>query len=110
MARIRHGRRYLTASYVSLSSISSSLEGTFLEMTFCNTENTAARKVQVRFVPSGSSAGDQHLVIDMSDENALRPGETRVYSFEPFLQAGDYVQWKADTTNKVTADLAVNEE
>ena len=110
MARVRHDRRYLTASYVSLSPISSTLEGTFLEMIFCNTENTDARKVQVRFVPSGASAGDKHLVIDLSDENALRPGETRVYSFEPFLQAGDYVQWKADTTNKVTADLSVNEE
>ena len=110
MARVRHNRRYLTASYASLSPINSGLEGTFLEMTFCNTEDTAARKVQVRFVPSGSSAGNQHLVIDLSDENALRPGETRVYSFEPFLQAGDYVQWKADTTNKVTVDLAVNEE
>ena len=110
MARIRHGRRYLTASYASLTSISASTAGTFLEMTFCNTENTDARKIQVRFVPSGATAGDQHLVIDLSDENALRAGETRVYSFEPFLQAGDFIQWKADTANKVTADLAVNEE
>ena len=110
MARVRHDRRYLTASYASLSPINSGLEGTFLEMTFCNTEDTSPRKVQVRFVPSGASAGDQHLVIDLSDENALRPGATRVYSFEPFLKAGDYIQWKADMANKVTADLSVNEE
>ena len=109
MARVRHDRRYLTESYVSLTPIASSLEGTFIEMTFCNT-GPANREVSVRFVPSGATAANKHLVISLSDGTALQPGETRVYTLFPFLQAGDYIQWKADLVNNVTADLAINEE
>ena len=109
MARVRHNRRYLTTSYATLTAISGSLEATFVEMTFCNV-SSSARTIKVRFVPSGATAGDQHLVISLSTSNALQPGETRVYSFQPFLQPGDAIAWQASAGSAVTADAAINEE
>jgi len=110
MARIGKDPLQLTASLVTQHTINTSVQGTLVEITLTN-HDTSERLVDVHFVPTGGSASDANKIIGLqAGENALLPGELRRYQFIPYLDAGDFIQMKADVAAKVTRGLSILEE
>lgn len=110
MARIGKDALRLTGSLVTQHIINTNVQGTFVEITLHNTDSSE-RLGQVNFVPTGGSASDDNEVIGhVLGNNGLKAGETRTYQFVPYLNAGDFIQAKADVTLKVTFKLSVLEE
>ena len=121
MARVRVDRQHLPTAFARAGSrsVPSGLEATFVEAVLCNVTNTT-QTCEIRFVPSGiaegsanqdtNTGGQQYAVVKLRSANALQPGETRIYSFQPFLDGGSYILWKAANANAVTGSLAILEE
>lgn len=75
-----------------------------IEFHFTNNDASAAIGVTIYIIPSGGSAGDTTTFLKESGASGfiLGPGETRSWSTEQVLIAGDQIQGKASTTNKIS--------
>lgn len=75
-----------------------------IEFHFCNTDTTNTIGVTLYLVESGGAAGDSNTFLKESGASAflLGPGESRSWGTEQVLLAGDTIQAKASTTNKVS--------
>ena len=120
MPRIRHDQQYLPTVWTALDAISQGQEATFVEIVLCN-QTTTARKVGVALVPSGGTVptgalasgnanSRRYFTVFLQNQNALQPGETRVYSLTPFMGPGDQIFWCTEVANTVTGGIAINEE
>ena len=111
MARINIDGVELTASLVTAHTINTGVQSTLIIMTFYN-KDTVEHQIEVQFIPSGGSAADKYRIIGQKagQQNSIQPGETQNYRENQFLDAGDFIQWKCDTTLKVSAKLSVLEE
>ncbi|MDA2936843.1 hypothetical protein MYX75_01085 [Acidobacteria bacterium AH-259-A15] len=110
MARIGKDALQLTASLVTMHTIGTNVQGTFIEATLTN-HDTVDRLVDLHFVPTGGSASNANKIIGLqTGQNALKAGEMRTYQWVPYLATGDFIQAKADVTLKVTLKLSILEE
>jgi hypothetical protein len=100
----------LTASLATMGVVvPSGVQFTFIEITLHNTD-TVARLVDVHFIKTGGAAGDLNKIIGHVSGNQLEAGETRIYPFQPILGVGDFIQAKADVTNKVSFSAGILRE
>lgn len=109
MAHERVDRQFLPAALATIHTVNNNLKATFVEFTFHNTAE-GFQNVYVRFVPNGAASAASHQVIGTKARQTLRPGETRIYSFQPFLNPGDFIQWRASSANAVVGGCAILEE
>ena len=108
LTRIKAAEGLLGNSNVSLYAVPANQKITYLELTLCNTDLTTVYAPFIYFVPSGSNASAQNLRINgVSGVSALKAGETCVYSWNPFLTAGDSIQGYAGTANKISYFISV---
>jgi len=75
-----------------------------IEFHFTNVDATTTIGVTLYMVENGGSAGDSNTFLKESGAGAflLSPGETRSWSTEQTMEAGDTVYVKASTTLKVS--------
>lgn len=102
----RHFTRQLeTTTYTVPFGLAKSPE---IDALFCNTD-TKSHEVRVYEVPNGLQPTQEHLVIDWSGEEALRPKETRPAHWKTSMKQGDTLRVVADTAEKVTVGFEIDE-
>ena len=109
MARTNIEPVELTTSLVTKHTVPSNVQATLIELWFTN-KDTVNRIVTVHFVPTGDSATNANMTLELQAGNALRPGETFGAEFSVHLGVGDFIQVKADAASKVTMWGGVSEE
>lgn len=82
-----------------------------IEFHFCNTDASNTIGVTVYLVESGGAAGDSNTFLKEAGASAflLGPGETKPWGTEQVLTAGDTIQAKASTTNKISMFISGKE-
>ncbi len=94
----------LTNALVTEYTVPASKQMIAIEIVLCNTDTTTTYYPTVEFIESGGSAAGGKIVLGPASagSNGMLPGEHRVYTFNPMLDAGDFIQAKADTGAKIS--------
>lgn len=98
----------LTNSLATKYTVPASKVALCVEIVLCN-DDTAERIVEIQFIESGQSAAVGRKVVAQQAGTpfAMTAGETRAYSFNCMLEAGDFIQAKADTGSVVAMRMGI---
>lgn len=108
LSRINVAPFLITNAEVTNYTVPVSRKAVYIEMNLCNTDDTTEYLAEVHFVESGGTRTSTNQVINhVSGISGMRAGETRIYSWNPFLISGDSIRTIANTTNKISCRLAV---
>lgn len=71
-------------------------------------DHSAVVDVDIHYVPSGGAATATNKMFKASAPNGLvlNPGETLILTLDSVFETGEFIQFLATTTNKVSADLS----
>jgi len=108
--RVNINGTLLPTTVATIRTIGAGVQSTLIELILCNID-TVDRLIDFHFIPSGGSASNTNKIIGMqAGVVALNAGETQIYRWNQFLDASDFIQWKADVASKVPGKLSILEE
>ncbi len=105
MARQKRDPSQLGTTITTLRTIATGQQATLIHIDFFNS-STSAVTVKIYFTPSGGTAGTANQIA----EYTLASKETRGFTWQQFLAAGDKIDASASAAAAATAHLSVLEE
>lgn len=101
----------VTNALVTLYTVPNGMTAKDITFDFQNTDTTNAIGVTLHLVPNGGAASDTNKLFSETAPNGLviSPQEWRSIPIDQALGAGDFIQAKASTTNKVNIHITVSE-
>ena len=108
MAKIAKPPVQLTTSFITGYTVSTDMQATLIEIRLFNGD-TVSRTPVVRIVNQGGTPGNEHEIIGSGAASILIAKEDYALKMEQYLEAGDFIELKADAASVVTSWIGVIE-